>query len=147
MAGTSAIYPGVLVMASIPDLFQASRSCINRFQVDIPQASSVDAERQIEIIFMRTTGNRKGFWRSQSGLNKVLASILFTLYLTAISYGSVYLYSCTNNSVVICTGTSPRSIHALISLELVLSSSFSSSLLPPSSSSSLLSKARLRSPE
>ena len=117
MAGTSAIYPGVLVMASIPDLFQASRSCINRFQVDIPQASSVDAERQIEIIFMRTTGNRKGFWRSQSGLNKVLASILFTLYLTAISYGSVYLYSCTNNSVVICTGTLPRSIHALISLE------------------------------
>ena len=33
--------------------------------------------------------------------------------------GSVYLYSCTNNSVVICTGTLPRSIHALISSSII----------------------------
>ena len=33
--------------------------------------------------------------------------------------GSVYLYSCANNSVVICTGTLPRSIHALISSSII----------------------------
>lgn len=71
MAGTSAIYPGcaavvsrtqlprnsVLVMASLP-----ASSRINRFRTDIPQALAVAGERQIEIIFMRTSENPgKGF--------------------------------------------------------------------------------------
>ena len=34
--------------------------------------------------------------------------------------GSVYLYSCANNSVVICTGTLPRSIHFTLSSRLPL---------------------------
>ena len=67
MAGTSAIYPGcaavvsrtqlprnsVLVMASNP----LEGTHINRFRTDIPQALAVAGERQIEIIFMRTTEN------------------------------------------------------------------------------------------
>ena len=45
---------------------------------------------------------------------------LFSLFARLVySKGSVYLYSCANNSVVICTGTLPRSIHALISSSII----------------------------
>ena len=39
--------------------------------------------------------------------------------LLVFSKGSVYLYSCTNNFVVICTGILPRSIHAFISSSII----------------------------